>query len=167
MELWDVYDQDRKKIGKLHERGQRLRAGEYHLVADIWTIDSEGKILLTQRHPNKNLGLLWECTGGAVIAGETSLKGAMRELKEEIGIQVDEDKLKLISTVRCKECFIDTYLNRQEIDLDAIKLQAEEVIDVKVVTAEELEKMHDHGLIVPSVWERFEECRQKLLGIAI
>ena len=30
MELWDVYDRDRKKIGKLHERGQRLRVGEYH-----------------------------------------------------------------------------------------------------------------------------------------
>lgn len=163
MELWDIYDVNRNKIGKLHERGRRLRIGEYHLVADIWTITSQGKILITQRHPNKYLGLMWECTGGAVVAGESSLEGAVRELAEEVGIQVEADHLKLISTYQSRECFLDTYLNRQDIELKDIKLQEEEVIAAKLVSYEELEAMHKAGMIVPSVWERFKESQSKLL----
>lgn len=167
MELWDVYDKNRNKIGKFHERGQRLKSGEYHLVADVWTVDFNGKILLTQRHPNKNLGLMWECTGGAVVAGETSLQGAVRELAEEVGIKVESQHLKLISSARSGECFIDTYLNKQEVALERLKLQHEEVIDVLLVTSDELEKMYKQGLVVPSVWERFIESKEKLLGLPV
>ncbi|MBE6024232.1 MAG: NUDIX domain-containing protein [Cellulosilyticum sp.] len=163
MELWDVYDINRNRIGKLHERGRRLRPGEYHLVADIWTITSKGQILLTQRHPNKHLGLMWECTGGAVVAGESSLEGAVRELKEEVGINILAEDLKLISTHQSKECFLDTYLNRQEIELKDIKLQEEEVIAAKLVSYKELESMHRAGMVVPSVWERFKEYECQLL----
>ena len=164
MELWDIYDRNRNKIGKLHERGQRLRPGEYHLVADVWTITPEGKILLTQRHPNKHLGLMWECTGGAVLAGENSLEGAARELAEEVGIKVTLEQLKFISTHKSKECFLDTYLNRQKVELKDIKLQEEEVVDAKFVDYKELEQMHKAGMIVPSVWERFKECQNQLLN---
>lgn len=48
-----------------------IRNGEYHLAADIWVINENNKILITQRHPDKNFGLLWECSGGAVVADES------------------------------------------------------------------------------------------------
>lgn len=166
MELWDVYDRERNKIGKLHERGQRLRPGEYHLVADVWTVTPKGKILVTQRHPNKHLGLMWECTGGAVLAGESSLEGAVRELAEEVGIKVSLDHLKFISTHKSRECFLDTYLNEQDIQIEDIKLQEEEVVAARFVDYEELEKMHEEGIVVPSVWERFKECKEQLLKIS-
>ena len=80
MELWDVYDKNRNKTGKTHVRGVPMAEGEYHIVTDIWTINLEGKLLLTQRHPDKTFGLWWECTGGSAKVGESSLESVLREL---------------------------------------------------------------------------------------
>ena len=38
--------------------------GEYHLTVEVWIVDSSNRILLSQRHPSRNNGLLWECSGG-------------------------------------------------------------------------------------------------------
>ena len=84
MELWDVYDENRKLTGKKHERGVPLGPGEYHIIADVWTVNQRSEILLTRRHPDKPYGLLWECTGGSVLTGENSVEGALRELSEEV-----------------------------------------------------------------------------------
>lgn len=98
MELWDLYDKNRNLIGKTHTRGETMERGLHHLVVEIWTINSKGEVLLTQRHPSKNHGLLWECTRGAVTAGESSLDGAVRELKEETGLIAKKENLILIGS---------------------------------------------------------------------
>ncbi|WP_083787583.1 NUDIX domain-containing protein [Holdemania filiformis] len=45
------------------------------------------ELLLTQRHPDKLYGLVWEMNGGPVLAGEINRKGACRELREEAGLR--------------------------------------------------------------------------------
>lgn len=45
-----------------------------------------GRILLTQRLPNKDFPRMWECPGGKVEERETFRQALMRELEEEIGI---------------------------------------------------------------------------------
>ena len=92
-EYWDLYDCERKPLGKLHRRGDEIPAGEYHLVAEVWTRDNAGNFLVSRRHPDKPFGLYWECTGGSVVAGEDSLTGAQRELEEELGIRTHESCL--------------------------------------------------------------------------
>lgn len=82
--------------GKTHERGVPLGPGEYHIIADVWTVNQRSEILLTRRHPDKPYGLLWECTGGSVLTGENSVEGALRELSEEVGIHASKDELHLI-----------------------------------------------------------------------
>lgn len=62
MELWDLYKKDRKKTDLLHTRGNKIPDNYYHIVVEIWTIINNKEILLTQRHPDKPFGLLWECT---------------------------------------------------------------------------------------------------------
>ena len=110
MELWDVYDENRKLTGKTHERGVPLGPGEYHIIADVWTVNQRSEILLTRRHPDKPYGLLWECTGGSVLTGENSVEGALRELSEEVGIHASKDELHLIHSICLKERFVDTYI---------------------------------------------------------
>ena len=54
----------------------------------VWVVNSLGDFLLTLRSPEKEASPgCWENSGGAVVAGETSLQGALRELGEETGIQ--------------------------------------------------------------------------------
>lgn len=149
MELWDIYDENRAATGRTHVRGVPLGKGEYHLVADIWTVNQKNLILLTRRHPDKPYGLMWECTGGSVLTGETSEEGALRELLEEAGIHAEKEDLKLIHSIRQKERFVDTYITRQNITMKDVKLQAEEVVDAKLVTFEELLDLWKQGVVVP------------------
>ena len=90
-EFWDVYDKDRNKTGKLAQRGvDKLKEGEYHIVVTAVILNSKNEILITQRAPFKTFPLMWECNGGSILAGETSLEGVIREIKEEVGIGLNE-----------------------------------------------------------------------------
>jgi 8-oxo-dGTP diphosphatase len=51
-------------------------------------IDDRGRVLLMQRLPGKHLAGLWEFPGGKIEAGETIGEALIRELNEELGIEV-------------------------------------------------------------------------------
>lgn len=161
MELWDLYDKDRLKLGKTHERGKPITEGEYHIVADVWSINKEGMILITQRHPDKPYGLLWECSGGSITVGETSLVGAARELKEEVGLDVKADELELLHTIRLSDRFVDTYITCQDFKIKDLELQEEEVVDARFVTFDEMIAMWSDGLVVPRQRIRMYSTRIK------
>jgi 8-oxo-dGTP diphosphatase len=50
--------------------------------------DPQGRVLLMQRLPGKHLAGLWEFPGGKIEAGETVARALLRELDEELGIEV-------------------------------------------------------------------------------
>ena len=58
------------------------------LVAAVALIDPDGRVLLGQRPAGKHLAGLWEFPGGKVQPGETPEAALIRELDEEIGIDV-------------------------------------------------------------------------------
>ncbi len=159
-ELWDLYDENRNPVEALHERGKDLPENRYHIVVDIWTVNREGKILIDQRHPDKHFGLQWECTGGSVLAGESSLEGAVRELGEELGLFIEQKHLQKIDTVRVKDRFVDTYLNITDAKVSDLVLQETEVVDAKYVSFEELIQLWEKGMFSPR--ERFKRYRDKL-----
>lgn len=149
MELWDIYDENRVATGRTHVRGVPLGEGEYHLIADVWTVNEKKEVLLTRRHPDKPYGLMWECTGGSVLAGETSVEGALRELLEETGIRAKKEQLFLIHSIRQKERFVDTYITKQKVVLKDIIIQPEEVVGARFVAFDELTEMWRQGIVVP------------------
>jgi 8-oxo-dGTP diphosphatase len=63
------------------------------LVAAVVLIDADGRVLLSKRPEGKQLGGLWEFPGGKVEAGERPETALIRELKEELGIDVAESCL--------------------------------------------------------------------------
>jgi 8-oxo-dGTP diphosphatase len=58
------------------------------LVAAVALVDPDGRVLLAQRPPGKPMAGLWEFPGGKVKAGETPEAALIRELAEELGIDV-------------------------------------------------------------------------------
>ena len=58
------------------------------LVAAAALVDADGRVLICQRPEGKQLAGLWEFPGGKVEAGETPEACLIRELDEELGIQV-------------------------------------------------------------------------------
>ena len=87
-EMWDIYDINKNKIGKQVQRNSyQFKKGEYHIVVTAIIMNSKNEILISKRAAYKKFGLMWECNGGSILAGETSLEGVLREIKEELGIE--------------------------------------------------------------------------------
>ena len=114
MELWDVYDIDRQKTGKLAQRvnGKSMPEGEYHLVVHICLFNAKGQLLIQQRQLDK-IGYpgLWDVTAaGSALAGENSASAAARELWEEMGIRHDFHGERPFYTINFPDGFDDIYL---------------------------------------------------------
>lgn len=63
------------------------------LVAAAALIDRQGRVLITQRPAHKALGGLWEFPGGKVELGEAPEAALVRELKEELDLNLEPDSL--------------------------------------------------------------------------
>src|SRR5271154_3335214 len=63
------------------------------LVVAVALIDADGRVLIAQRPADKSMAGLWEFPGGKVEAGERPEAALIRELSEELGIEVKESCL--------------------------------------------------------------------------
>lgn len=153
MELWDLYNSEREKTGVMHQRGLPIPKGYYHLCVSIWLMNRKGELLLSQRHPDKDDPLCWECTGGSVLAGESSLDGALREVKEELGIVLDRRDGKLISQTRrdTVQDFYDVWLFPCDAEIGDLHLQETEVAAAKWADREEIQKLYDQRKLHPLI----------------
>ena len=89
MELWDLYDAQRRLVGADHIRGEELPDNCFHLVVHVWILNHQGHYLLSQRAADPpTFPPLWYCVGGSVLTGATSLQGALRAATVAVGLAV-------------------------------------------------------------------------------
>lgn len=137
-EIWDVYDGNGSKTGRTMERGVPVD-GDYMLCVHIYLRDRDGRFLMQKRadtkqsHPGE-----WDVTGGAVLSGESSIEGALRETKEEVGIALGTDDLQYIGRIKKRRSFVDIYFAQTDFSLDDCVLQENEVSEVKFVSGDEM-----------------------------
>ena len=60
------------------------------LVVAVALIDTDGRVLIGQRPEGKHMAGMWEFPGGKVESGERPEEALVRELREELGIDVTE-----------------------------------------------------------------------------
>ena len=164
MEYWDLYDENLLPLRRTHRRGEPMESGAYHLGVDVWTINSKGEILLTLRAPDKDtLPDEWENTCGSVLAGESALQGAMRELREETGIVAGPEDLHAFFYRRTGHVHLFTYLLRRDVPLDSLIFQPGETADAMYVTAEKLDDMVAQPIGARPAGERWPFVRERLM----
>ena len=151
IELWDVYTKDREKTGRLHSRGSKMKAGEYHMVVHVCIFNSKNQLLIQKRQPfKKGWSNMWDITvGGSALQGESSCQAAEREVFEEIGLKLDLSDARPDFTINFEDGFDDYYLLEREVNLDELHLQEEEVQDVRWADKEEVLQMQEQGIMIP------------------
>lgn len=134
MEQFDIFDQGRNLIGTA-SRKEAHEKGLWHQAFHCW-IAQHDKLVFQLRGEDKDTfpSMLDATVGGHLSAGETVQDG-VREIKEEIGVDVEFDKLLSLGTridvakgdtfINCE--FVDVFLLRSDRPLDDYVLQAEEV----------------------------------------
>lgn len=74
-------------------RSARITARELIDVAAAALLDGGGRVLIAQRPPGKSQAGRWEFPGGKFEPGESATAALVRELREEIGVEVHEPEL--------------------------------------------------------------------------
>ena len=150
IELFDMYDVNRKLLGHTHPRGVPIPKGEYHIVVQVCVLDRQGRLLMTKRHSDKIDGNMWEVTAGSALAGEDSVTGAMRELREETGIAVQKEQMKLLYTRTGHDFFLDSYVVYLDEDGEdvSVALQEGETVDFIWADWETQAQMEQEGRLV-------------------
>lgn len=145
-EMFDTYDINGNYLGikpKSFCHGPNPNC--YHKPVWIWIINSKNKILIQRRSPKKRKSPnKWDMpSAGHVHAGETSIQGAIRETKEELGIYTSEKDYEFIKEYINEKGYelAQIYLLKLDKNINDFTLQKEEVAEVKWVTLDKFKKI--------------------------
>ena len=173
-EIWDLYDENRELLGKDHVRGEQLPIDGYHLVVHVWIRNSKGEYLISQRSANRStFPLVWECVDGSVVKGEDSLQGALREVKEEVGVDLLPEKgqvilsdIKKIEFGKVVNKIVDVWLFEYDGKVDLSNATTDEVAQVAWMNREQIKELFDANMFVDTLEYFFTEVDKKCSKIS-
>lgn len=161
MEYWDIYDVNGNKTNKIRKKGDKLEQGEYHLAMEAWIVNSNGNILIQKRSEKcEILPGVWGLTTGRMISGENTIEGCIREVKEEIGLNISKEDLNFVRRIFRTDLIWDIYLIKKDVEINQLNLQENEVSEVKWVSIDEFNKMLDEGSLF-----KYPEIQEVILHI--
>ena len=162
-EIWDVTDVHGVPTGALHRRGDGpVDAGSFHVVASVCVVGGAGRVLVSLRAEGKDYPSSWEFPAGSALRGESSRRGAVRELAEETGLRVHPDDLVLVGRVVEERALFDLWAVAAEGEPD-LHPDPEEVQDAEWVTVDEVERRWRAGVFATPWNARFEQLWPDLL----
>lgn len=151
-EYFDILDENGNKTGKTKLRSEVHRDGDWHKAVHIWIINANGDVLLQRRCATKdsNPNMLDISSAGHLTAGDDSLSGAVRELKEELNLDVMPSELKFIKTIKRSVKYTETFINnefddmyilRTDKSIEDMKYQKEEISEIFFVSYKKFKEM--------------------------
>lgn len=152
----DLYNSHLQLSGKTYFKGNNIPIGLYPMVVMIAIQNSKGEFLMQKRVESK--GGDWGVTGGHPKHGETPNEGIIIEVKEELGIDISNQKIiEFDRGCDGKDCYI-MYYTKMDLDIHKLNIQLEELSDVKWFSIETLQKMVETGELNPDQVEFFNKC---------
>lgn len=138
MELLQVFDKDRTALHESVSRDDKynLPDGKYFMIVLVFIENSEGKFLMQKTSKSRHSCIA--TTGGHVSFGDTSFSTVLKEVKEELGLNLDKQDIKYVDTFVYKDCLLETYYVKKDIDINTLTIQEEEVEYVKWFSVNEI-----------------------------
>ena len=158
MEKRDLYDINRNLIGKSIEKGETIPDNTYIMMVVIFIQNDNNEFLIQKRSIDK--GAKWATTGGHPKAGETSLQGILTEVKEELGIEINNPIL--FKQANGKNTICDLYYIKKNINIKDITLQKEEVSNVKWASIDEINNLMNNNEFNKGHYMMFNDCLEFL-----
>lgn len=154
-EFFDVLNERGEYIGKIESRNNCHTKGLWHKAVAMFIINSKEQVLLQKRSANKKMWPnMWDITaGGHVLAGEFGFQSIIREAEEELGISLNKNDITFVGSSISTNVqgdivnnhFNEFYIVNKDIDETTLKLQEEEVSEVKWVDKNEIiERIKDN-----------------------
>ena len=154
-EMLDIYDDAGQRIG-VKPYAEVHRDGNWHRVVGLFVINSRKEILMQRRSRKKSIspGLLTVSVGGHLRTGEDEYYCMKREMREEMGIELDVGPAQLlyacqdskISRDKTDNVFLAGYTLHGDIDLSTLKYDKDEVEEFLYISCKELQRMFDEGV---------------------
>lgn len=151
MEKYELVDKNGNKTGKVLTNIEvrdpnNIPDGYYLSVVGVVIINNKNEILLQKRSRFKRVNpSKWGICGGKVDFGETTIEAGIRETFEEIGIALNKDELKFLSTNKNEKAHFTVYYVRKNVDVNKCKIQENELEEVRYFKIEELENLDNEG----------------------
>lgn len=177
-ELIDVLDAQGNYTGKSVMKSEAHRNGVFHPSIHVWLYTQKGEILIQKRSKNKDTHPgLWDVSvAGHIGAGEDIVNSAIREVKEEIGLDITKKELYKIGVFKysCQHHkdlldreFHHTFLCELKIPLTKLEMQENEVDDLKLISIpvfkKELESKIHYKKYVPYDMEYYNTVLDSIL----
>lgn len=149
-ELMDILDCNGNPTGEVHVRGSGSAHHGYVGAVTVCVINSQGQMLIQQRVNDKGWGGLWDVTcGGAMTHGETPQMSAMREVKEEMGLDIDLTGVRPSLITTFSNGFSFCFVVNRDVEMEEVVLQKEEVQDARFASKEEILALLKEERFVP------------------
>ena len=164
MEIWDLYDENGNLTGRDHVRGEKVPEGYFHLVVHVWIKNAKEEYLIAQRAADRpTFPLMWECVGGSAVKGENGLQGAVREVKEEVGIDLSPENGKLVFSKVRKHFndIVEVWLFEYDGDIDLKNATTAEVAQTAWLNRDEIKALFEQGRFVDTLEYFFTEIDVK------
>ena len=152
----DLYNYQLELIGKTYFKGDEIPNCYFPMVVMIAIQNSNDEFIMQKRVESK--GGDWGVTGGHPKHGETPEQGIITEVKEELGIDISNQKI--IEFERgCdgKDCYIMYYV-KMDLDIGELNIQLDELSEVRWFSIEKLQQMVDTGELNKNQVEFFIKC---------
>ena len=158
MEKLAVFDKDNHVKDGYVIRGEKPASGERIKVVIIFISNKNGEYLIQKSSVSK--GHNYTTTGGHVGYGESERETILREVQEELGLDIVAP-IKLMGTIPFETRFMDVYYVEQDVDIAALTLQEEEVESVSFMSSGEVMQKINDGEFLASHGKAFVEFLTK------